>query len=40
MTTRQSASLVVDGEVKQGNIHAVPKAPPHSGEEAPDFRRV
>jgi|GEM_PF-3207717 len=35
VTTGQSASLAVHGEVKRGHINAAPKAPPHRGGEAP-----
>lgn len=35
MTTRQSASLGLQDEVKRGNINAAPEAPPHCGEEVP-----
>ena len=38
MTTRQSASLAVDGEVKRGEINAAPQAPLHCGGEAPADR--
>jgi len=38
LTTRQSASLAVYGEVKRGNINAAPPAPPHDGGEAPADR--
>jgi len=34
LTTRQSASLAVQGEVKRGHINAAPKAPLHCGGEA------
>jgi len=35
MTTRQSASLVLQDEVKRGSIHSEPKAPLNGGGEAP-----
>jgi len=38
LTTRQSASLAVHGEVKRGPINAAPKAPLHCGGEAPATR--
>ncbi|MFC3340296.1 hypothetical protein ACFOEY_17565 [Paracandidimonas soli] len=39
MTTRPSASLGRQSEVKRGSFHTAPQAPSYSGEEAPDFRR-
>jgi len=38
MTTNQSASLAVHGEVKRGHRHMEPKAPLTGGEEAPTAR--
>ncbi|NYT22368.1 1,4-alpha-glucan branching protein GlgB [Alcaligenaceae bacterium] len=38
MTTRQSASLAVYGEVERGKINAAPQSPPHGGGEAPADR--
>jgi len=35
LTTRQSASLVLQDEVKRGSIHSEPKAPLNGGGEAP-----
>ncbi|MFT4103059.1 MAG: DUF4089 domain-containing protein [Burkholderiaceae bacterium] len=39
VTTGQSASLALQGEVERGNLVLAPQAPPYRGEEAPAFRR-
>jgi len=38
MTTGQSASLAIDGEVKRGSVHLEPKAPLTGGYDAPTER--